>query len=64
MMVIVTKRLKKCAIKRILEFNDFKKCLLDKKIILKSQQNFESETPNVYTEINKIELSINDDKRL
>ena len=50
-MVIVTKRLKKCAIKRILEFNDFKKCLLDKKIILKSQQNFESETPNVYTEI-------------
>ena len=33
--------------------------------ILKSQQRFESETHNVYTEeINKIALSSNDDKRL
>ena len=40
-------------------------CLLKNKIILKSQERFKSEAHNVYTEkINKIALSINDDKRL
>ena len=56
---------KKCVIKRILKFNDYKNCLLDSKIILKSQQRFKSEAHNVYTEeINKIELNSNDSKRL
>ena len=56
---------KKCVIKRILKFNDYKDCLLNNKIILKSQQRFKSEAHNVYTEeVNKIALSSNDDKRL
>ena len=42
-----------------------KNCLLNNEIILKSQQTFTSEAHNVYTEeINKIVLSINDDKTL
>ena len=56
---------KKCVIKRRLKFNDYKDCLLNNEIILKSQQRFKSEVHNVYTEeINKIELSSNDDKIL
>ena len=56
---------KKCVIKRILKFNDYKNYLLNNEIILKSQQRFKSEVHNVYTEeINKIALSSNDDKRL
>ena len=59
------KRTKKCVIKRRLKFNDYKDCLLNNEIILKSQQRFKSEAHNVYTEeINKIALSSNDDKRL
>ena len=39
--------------------------LLNNKIILKSQQRFKSDYHEVYTEeVNKIELSSNDDKRL
>ena len=66
-MVIVKKKAKekKCVIKQILEFNDYKNCLLNNEIILKSQQRFKSESHHVYTkEINKIALSNNDDKRL
>ena len=56
---------KKCVIKRILKFDDYKDCLLNDEIILKSQLRFKSEAHNVYTkEINKIVLSNNDDKRL
>ena len=56
---------KKCVIKRILKLNDYKNCLLDNEIMLKSHQRFKSEAHNVYTEdINKIALSINDHKRL
>ena len=52
---------KKCVIKQILKFNDYKDCLLNNEIILKSQQRFKSETHNVYTEeINKIALSSNE----
>ena len=55
---------KKCIIKKI-KFNDYKKCLLDDKVILKSQQRFISKKHDVYTEnINKIALSNNDDKRI
>ena len=44
------KRTKKCVIKRKLKFNDYKHCLLNNEIILKSQQRFQSEAHNVYTE--------------
>ena len=50
---------------RRIKFNDCKDCLLNNKIILKSQQRFKSEKRNIHTEkINKIALSSNDDKRI
>ena len=56
---------KKCIIKRMLKFSDYKDCVIYNEIILKSQQRFKSEAHNVYTEeVNKIALSSNDDKRL
>ena len=56
---------KKCIIKKLIKFNDYKKCLLDDEVILKSQQRFISKKHDVYTEnINKIALSNNDDKRI
>ena len=56
---------KKCVITRRLKFSDYKDCLLNNEIILKSQQRFKSEKHDVYTEeVNKIALSSNDDKRL
>ena len=54
---------KKCVIKRRLKFNDYKDCLLNNEIILKSQQRFKSERQNVTEQINKIAISSNDDKR-
>ena len=41
---------KTCVKKRILKFNDYKDCLLNNEIILKTQQRFKSEAHNVYTE--------------
>ena len=56
---------KKCIIKRMIKFNDYKKCLLSDEVILKSQQRFISKKHDVYTEnINKISLSNNDHKRI
>ena len=56
---------KKCVIKKMVKFNDYKKCLLNDEVILKSQQRFISKKHDVYTEnINKIALSNNDDKRI
>ena len=56
---------KKCVIKRRLKFSDYKDCLLNNEIILKSQQRFKSEKHDGYTEeVNKIALSSNDDKTL
>ena len=44
---------------------NYEDCLLNNKIILKSQQWFKRDHHEVYTEeINKIALSSNDDKRL
>ena len=49
----------------MLKFYDYKYCLKNYAIILKSQQGFKSKRHEVYTkEINKTELSSNDDKRL
>ena len=44
---------------------NYKDCLFNDKILLKSQQRFKSDHHKVYTEeVNKIALSSNDDKRL
>ena len=49
----------------MIKFDDYKKCLLNREVILKSQQRFISKKHDVYTEnINKIALSNNDDKRI
>ena len=56
---------KKCVIKRMIKFDDYKNGLLNGEVILKSQQRFISKGHDVYTEnINKIALISNDDKRL
>ena len=56
---------RKCVVKKMLGFNDYKKCLFEKEKILKSQKRFKSENHSVYTEcINKIALSCDDDKRI
>ena len=55
----------KCVIKRMIKFDDYKNCLLNGEVILKSQQRFISKGHDVYTEnINKIALSCNGDKRI
>ena len=59
------KETKDCFIKRRLKLNDYKDCLLNNEIILKSRQRFQSEIHNVYTEeFNKIALSSSDDERV
>ena len=56
---------KKCLIKRMIKFDDYKKCLLNDEIVLKSQQRFRIKGHDVYKKnMNKIALSSNDDKRL
>ena len=60
-----TKETKKCVIKKMIKFNDYKKSLLNDEVMLKSQQRFISKKNDVYPEnINKIALSNNDDKRI
>ena len=45
---------KKCVIKKMIKFNDYKKCLLNDKVMLNPQQRFISKKHDVYTEnINK-----------
>ena len=59
------KETKKCVIKRMIKFDDYKRCLLNGEVILKSQQRFGSKGHDVYTEnISKIALSNNGDKRI
>ena len=56
---------KRCVIKRMIKFDDYKNCLLKDKVLLKSQQSFIGKKHNVYTEdINKVALSNEDDKRI
>ena len=56
---------KKCVIKKMLKFEDYKKCLFGNESMLKSQQRFKSDSHEMYTEnINKTALSSNDDKRI
>ena len=56
---------KQCVMKRMTKFNDYKNCLLNGEVVLKSQQRFKSKGHDVYAEnIKKIALSSNGDKRL
>ena len=56
---------KKCVIKKMIKFDDYKKCLLNDKVIFKSQQRLISKKHDVYTEnVNKIVLSNDDYKRI
>ena len=56
---------KNCVIKKMIKFDDYKKCLSNDKVILKSQHRFISNKHDVYTEdVNKIVLSNDDDKRI
>ena len=56
---------KNCVINCELMFKNYKDSFFNDKIILKSQQRFNSDCHKVYTEeVNKIALSSNDDKRL
>ena len=56
---------KKCVIKKMIKFNDYKKCLLNDEVMRKSQQRFINKKHDIYTEnINKIALSNNDYKRI
>ena len=56
---------KRYIMKKMIKFNDYKKCLLNDEVIFKSQQRFISKKHDVYTEnINKIALSNDDDKRI
>ena len=45
-------------------FENYKDYLLNGEVILKSQQRFKGDHHILYTEVNKIALSSNDDKRL
>ena len=55
---------KKCPVNKMIRFDDYKNCLLNDKILLKSQQRFISNKHDVYTEdVNKIALSNDDDKK-
>ena len=56
---------KTCVIKRELRFENYKDCLFNGEVVLKTQQIFKSDHHKVYTEeVNIISLSSNDDKRL
>ena len=56
---------KKCVIKRMIKFDNYKNCLLNEEVILKPQQRFMSKKHDVYTEnINKVALSNGDGKRI
>ena len=56
---------KECLIKRELMFENYKDCLFNEKTIFKKQQRFKNYYHDVFTEeINKVALSINDNKRI
>ena len=53
---------KKCVIKKMIKFNDSKKCLLNDEVILKSLQRFISKKHDVYTDF--IDLIKNNNEHL
>ena len=59
------KETKKCVKKRKLMFENYKDCLFNGEVILKSQQRFKSDHHKVYTEkVSKIAFRSDDDERL
>ena len=59
------KGIKRCVVKRIIIFENYKNSLFNNKTIMRSQLRFKSDHHNVYTEeVNKIALNSNDNKRL
>ena len=59
------KGVKKAVIKKSITFDDYKRCLLDKKEIYRSMNIIRSHKHELYSErINKIALSCEDDKRI
>ena len=58
------KGIKRCVVKRIIIFENYKNSLFNNKTIMRSQLRFKSDH-HVYTEeVNKIALNSNDNKRL
>ena len=56
---------KNYVIKKMIKFDDNKRCLLNDKVIIKSQHRFISNKHDVYTgDVNKTALSNDDDKRI
>ena len=56
---------KECVIKRRVMFENYKDCLFNNTVILRSQQRFKIDSHKLYTEVvNKNALSSNNDKRL
>ena len=56
---------RKCVVNKMIKFHDYKNCLLNDNILLKSQQRFISNKHDVYTEdVNEIALSNDDTKRI
>ena len=58
------KRTKKCVVEREILFNNYLDSLCKNKVLYRSQQRFRRDYHKVYTEVNKIALSSNDDKRI
>ena len=59
------KGIKKCVVKKIISFDDYKNCLLDvkSKIIYRPQLMFRNNKHEIHTiEVNKVDLNRNDDK--
>ena len=61
------KGIKKCIVKKTLDFDDYKKCLFEPvgASIYRSQVMFRNEKHGVHTvEVNKVAINSNDDKRI
>ena len=59
------KGIKKCVVKKMITFDDYKDCLFKGRNIYKSQLLFRSDKHNMKTlEVNKLALSSQDDKRI
>ena len=61
------KRIKKCVVKKTLDFDDCKNCLLDvkSKRIYRSQLMFRNNKHEIHTiEVNKVALNRDDDKQI
>ena len=59
------KGIKKCVVKKTISFEDYKRCLFERRVIHRSQMMFRSRKHKVKTlKVNKLALSREDDKRI